>query len=871
MPAHQSEREVFAAAAALSQAERPAYLNAACAGRSEVRARVEELLRAHEESEFMEVEEQAARLKPEEAGEQIGPYKLMEQIGEGGFGTVWVADQEKPVRRRVALKIIKLGMDTKEVIARFEQERQALAMMDHPHIAKVFDAGATQWGRPFFVMELVRGIKITDYCDQANLPTAERLALFIQVCNAVQHAHQKGIIHRDLKPSNILVTLHDGVPVPKVIDFGVAKATQQQRLTDLTIYTQFEQMIGTPLYMSPEQAEMSGLDIDTRSDIYSLGVLLYELLTGRTPFDPEVLMRQGLDEIRRIIREQEPKKPSTFLSTMAFELRTNVAQHRQVEGAKLIGLIRGDLDWIVMKALEKDRSRRYETAKGLADDIERHLTSEPVLARPASQFYRFRRLVKRNKLAFAAGSAVVLALVAGFAVSSWQAIRASRAESDARRERDVANIARKQTEAINQFFTEGVLKQATPDQNAHDQKITVEAAVIRAARKLEQDTGLVDHPEIEATLRLTVGDTCFKLGLLIQAEPHLRRAVALRRETLGLRNPETLAAQEALAWFLAGGVKNFPAAEALSRETWQTRAQVLGPEHPDTLNSLDTYASALQHQRKPAEAEPLMRQCYELREKILGPNHADTLISLGNLAFLLLDNGRWAEAEKVLREVVKRDKQAGRSDKLESFAAVSNLALALFAQDQFQAAIELQTALRVKAIRICSPEHPITLNIQHILARVLAGDRQWDAAEDLARKTLEIRRRVTPGQEGMGRTLLILGRVQVEKGTLDAAESSLLEARAIFQEKYAIKTELAAQAENWLGTIQLRRGAFDEAESLLLASSGPLLTAPAISASERRVAIGHLVELYKARGKVDDAETWARRIEQLPAEVPPRK
>src|SRR6187397_771905 len=324
------------------------------------------------------VEAELARLKPEEAGERIWNYKLLEQIGKGGFGTVWVADQERPVRRRVALKIIKLGMDTKEVIARFGQERQALAMMDHPHIAKVLDAGATRWGRPFFVMELVRGIKITDYCDQANLSTAERLTLFIAVCQAVQHAHQKGIIHRDIKPSNILVTLHDGVPVPKVIDFGVAKATQRQRLTDLTIYTEFQQMIGTPLYMSPEQAEMSGLDIDTRSDIYSLGVLLYELLTGRTPFDPQELMRKGVDEMRRAIREQEPAKPSTALHTMAAAARTTIAQHRQADGAKLIGLISGDLDWIVMKALEKDRNRRYENASGLARDIERHLADEPV-------------------------------------------------------------------------------------------------------------------------------------------------------------------------------------------------------------------------------------------------------------------------------------------------------------------------------------------------------------------------------------------------------------------------------------------------------------------------------------------------------------
>jgi serine/threonine protein kinase len=337
--------------------ERAPFLQESSGGDPSLIADVEALLRDHRAAgNFMEVNAPVSveiqgdleRLKPEQAGERIGNYKLLEQIGEGGFGVVWVAEQERPVRRRVALKIIKLGMDTRDVVARFEQERQALAMMDHPHIAKVLDAGATQTGRPFFVMELVRGVKITDYCDQAQLSTADRLRLFLPVCHAVQHAHQKGIIHRDLKPSNILVTLHDGVPVPKVIDFGIAKATEQQRLTDLTVYTQFQQMIGTPLYMAPEQAEMSGLDIDTRSDIYSLGVLLYELLTGRTPFDPEQLMKAGYDEMRRVIREEEPQKPSTFVGTMALERRGAVAKSRGAEGAKLVSVIRGDLDWIVM-------------------------------------------------------------------------------------------------------------------------------------------------------------------------------------------------------------------------------------------------------------------------------------------------------------------------------------------------------------------------------------------------------------------------------------------------------------------------------------------------------------------------------------------
>src|SRR5437667_9179430 len=361
----------------------------------------------------------------EKPGDRIGHYKLLQQIGEGGCGVVYMAQQEEPVRRQVALKIIKLGMDTKNVIARFEAERQALALMDHPNIAKVLDAGATDTGRPYFVMELVRGIKISEFCDEKSVPTAARLKLFTQVCQAIQHAHQKGVIHRDIKPSNILVTVNDGVPVPKIIDFGIAKATAGP-LTDKTFFTPFEQFIGTPAYMSPEQAEMTSLDIDTRTDIYSLGVLLYELLTGRTPFDPSELLQSGLDEMRRTIREKEADRPSTRLSTMAEGELTTVAKHRHTEAPRLIHLVRGDLDWIVMKCLEKDRTRRYETANGLASDIQRHLNNEPVVARPPSTVYRFQKLVRRNKLAFAGASAVAVALVLGIVASTWQAIRATR-------------------------------------------------------------------------------------------------------------------------------------------------------------------------------------------------------------------------------------------------------------------------------------------------------------------------------------------------------------------------------------------------------------------------------------------------------------
>ncbi len=630
MPLPQNREEaLFQAAAQLTGAERATFLNGACLGDDALRQRLEALLTAYDQPDELSTKGAPAVVatmkldlpdaQDEAVGQTLGRYKLLERLGEGGCGVVYVAEQTAPVRRRVALKVIKLGMDTKQVVARFEAERQALAMMDHPNIAKVLDAGSTETGRPFFVMELVRGIKITDYCDQANLTTAERLGLFIKVCHAIQHAHQKGIIHRDIKPSNILVTLHDGIPVPKVIDFGIAKATEG-RLTDATVYTQLHQFIGTPAYMSPEQAEMSGLDIDTRSDIYSLGVLLYELLAGSTPFDAQELMSQGIDQMRKTIREKEPMRPSTRFATLEGEELTTTAKRRSADKAKLMHQLKGDLDWIVMKCLEKDRTRRYETANGLAADLNRHLDNEAVLARPPSTAYKFQKALRRNKLVFAAGTAIVLALVLGVIGTTISLLRAKRAEA-------LALASRNDAEKLSNFMLEDLYTQLEPSGRFETiAELAKQVVAYYDSLPPSSRTPHTDRSRAMAQARLAmilVQQGKFKEGLVVARE------VQTRLGQMRARGDQQQQTAYALALALHAQSFHAFAREAdaeVSRNLLQREADILRPfvvSGEGTRATKFSYVSALNYLSHVQTAEQGVATCGEALRVLSGMGRLD--------------------------------------------------------------------------------------------------------------------------------------------------------------------------------------------------------------------------------------------------------
>ncbi|MHB8520974.1 MAG: tetratricopeptide repeat protein [Limisphaerales bacterium] len=746
------EETIFNAAVALpAPAERAAYLARACGEDAELRRGVEALLRAHDEAgAFLETAPLAGarvastavetadgtsgtQLVPvtEKPGDRIGRYKLLEKIGEGGCGVVYMAEQEEPVRRQVALKVIKLGMDTRSVIARFEAERQALAMMDHPNIAKVLDAGATDTGRPYFVMELVRGIKITDYCDQRTLSTRQRLDLFVQVCHAVQHAHQKGIIHRDLKPSNILVTQHDDVPVPKVIDFGIAKATGQQRLTDKTLFTAFQQFMGTPAYMSPEQAQRSGLDLDTRSDIYALGVLLYELLTGRTPFEAQALLQAGWEEMLRTIRENEPPKPSTRLSTLTNAELTEVARHRESDPVRLESLVRGDLDWIVMKCLEKDRTRRYETANGLARDIQRHLKNEPVTAAAPGAGYRLRKFMRRHRAALATAAALVLLLVAGLVASSWQAVRATRAEqrtrTEAAKSRQVATFLKEMLDGVRPSVALGRDKTLLRE--------ILDRAVVRLGSELK------NQPGVEGELRLTIARIYRELGEYAKAEAMARESLAIAKRLFGNEHAEVARSLFELAAALMEQSK-LPEAEVQFREALAMRRKLLGMEHADVAESLNGLAAVLLKEGKLAEAEAQFREALAMQRKLLANEHLDVATSLNNLAAVLQERGKLAEAETMSREALAMGKRLVGNEHPDVAQSLNNLALVLWKQGKLTEAEGMFREALAMEKRLVGNEHPDVAQSLGNLAGVLGDEDKLVEAEAMQREALAMGKRL---------------------------------------------------------------------------------------------------------------------------------
>jgi tetratricopeptide (TPR) repeat protein len=631
-----------------------------------------------------------------------------------------------------------------------------LAMMDHPNIAKVLDAGTTGRGRPYFVMELVRGIRITDYCDQNRLNTRDRLEVFIKVCQAIQHAHQKGIIHRDIKPSNILVTLHDGMPVPKVIDFGIAKATEG-RLTDATVYTQLHQLIGTPAYMSPEQAEMSGLDIDTRSDIYSLGVLLYELLTGRTPFDAKELMASSLDAMRKTICEKEPVRPSTRFAKLEGEELTTIAKRRSTDTLKLLHQIKGDLDWIVMKCLEKDRSRRYETANGLAADLRRHLGNEPVVARPPSTAYRIQKAWRRNKTAFAVVALIAVVLVTTTGISAWQAVRATRAESQA-----TQRLA--ESEAISKFLTEAF---QSPDPARDGRTITVAEALGGAAKKLETD--LADQPARRAKLEATLGTTYHALGLNHEAIPLLEKACDYYLATSGQEHSNTLQAMHNLALFYQS-VGRLEDAIKMQEEVLALRRKVSGLEHPNTLWAMNNLAVSYDEAGRRDEALKLREEVVALRRKVSGPEHPDTLWAMNSLAISYDEAGRRDEALKLREVVVALDRKVNGPEHPKTLVAIQFLATSYDEAGRLDEALELREEVLRLSRKVNGPEHPHTLWAMNNVAISYHAAGRWGEALKIREQVLALRRKAI-GAENLD-TLMAMGNLATsydDAGRLDEA------------------------------------------------------------------------------------------------------
>jgi eukaryotic-like serine/threonine-protein kinase len=676
----------------------------------------------------------------------IGPYRLVRKLGEGGMGQVWLAEQSAPVERQVALKIIKAGQYDSSALLRFNLERQTLAIMNHPAIAKVFDAGSSPTSQPYFVMEYVQGLPITNYCDTKRLPARERLALLVKVCEGVQHAHQKAIIHRDLKPTNILVVEVDGKPQPRIIDFGIAKAISGQT-EDETLVTRAGGTVGTPGYVSPEQADPSISDVDTRTDVYSLGVVLYELLTGVLPFDVKHWKTKPLHEVLRELHEDDPPSPSTRISRDPVSKIT--AANRRTDPGQLASLLRGDLDWITLKAMEKDRSRRYSAPLELSADIGRYLRNEPVTARPASAGYRAKKYVQRHKFGVTAVSALLLLLIAFGVMQTIELRRITR-------ERDRANRERDRASRVTDFMT-GMFKVSDPSE-ARGNSVTARAILDKASNEIK--TGLAKDPEVQSELMFTMARTYANLGLYAMAHGLSVTALENRRRLLGPEATKTLESMTQLGWILDREGHD-DEAEKVIRQTIDQARRVLGPEDPVTLDAMDRLAVILENQGHWEEEEKLLRQLIEIRSRRFGTEDPRTLRSMVNLADAVSLEGRTAEAEGMYRKALAIEQRVFGPEHPQTLATMNNLANRIQEQGRYTEAEGLYRETLASAQRVLGREHPDTADTMTALANTLYYEGRFADAENLYREALQIVQRAvgpehpstTRAEEGLANVL----------------------------------------------------------------------------------------------------------------------